>query len=122
MAAAMIGVVQNNHISRVKVVSLNSRFDRNRHGTQVYRDVCGLSNHVTAGIKHGAGEVEPLFDIGRVGGTAQHHAHLLGHRGKTILEEFQLDGIIHGKPHIRALETYPGRSRITRKLRDLTCA
>ena len=58
-------------------------------------DVRGVGDEAAVGIEQGAGEVEAFLDVRGEGGAAQGDAHLLGDGGKTTVEEFEFDGVIH---------------------------
>ncbi len=67
--------------------------DRHRHRSQVDRHVIAHGEDLSTAVKHRAGIVAPLLDIGRERGPAQRRAHFFRHRVKEILEDFQARGI-----------------------------
>ncbi len=71
-------------------------------------------------VEHGAGEVEPLLDVDRIGGVLQRHAHLLGDRHEEVIEDFEHHRIglradrlalrrdLHARHHDMVLRRDPG--------------
>ena len=52
--------------------------------------MCGaLATRPAIAVEYRAGEVEPLLDVHRARGLAQHHAHLLGHVHEEPVEHFE---------------------------------
>lgn len=66
--------------------------DGGGHGPQVDGDMGGLGQQTAVAQKHGTAKIEPLFDVGAVGGALQRHPHLLSDGGKEIGENGQGDG------------------------------
>ena len=54
---------------------------------QVDRQVRGLRHHATLAVEQRAGEVEPLFDVGRERRAQQRGSHLLTERGEQVMED-----------------------------------
>src|SRR5579862_3415063 len=59
-----------------------------------------MDGHVVAhgedlagGVKHGAGVVAPLLDVGRKRGTAQCRSHLFRDRMEEVLENFEANRV-----------------------------
>lgn len=59
----------------------NLELHRLLHGAQMHRNVGGIGDQPPIGSEEGAGEVQPLLDVGGDGRALQDAAHLLwGHR------------------------------------------
>ena len=54
--------------------------------------------------ENGAGKIEPLLDVHRIGGVLQRHAHLLGDRHEEIVEHLQHHRIGVRADGVNALE------------------
>ncbi|MNI56136.1 hypothetical protein D3C73_1111250 [compost metagenome] len=59
----------------------------------MHRDVRGVGDQRPARIEDGAGEVQTLLDVHRIGGGAQGLAHLFGAGHEAAVEHFQHDRI-----------------------------
>ena len=55
----------------------------------MHRHVRGVGNQAAGRIKHGAGKIQPLFDIDRACGIGEHRSHLFGNRHKKIIKNFE---------------------------------
>ena len=55
----------------------------------MHRHVRRVGNQVACGVEQRTAEVQPLFDIDRVGGVLQLQAHLLGNVHEQVVEHFQ---------------------------------
>ena len=56
--------------------------------------MCGaLATSAPVAVEDGAGEVEPLLDVDRIGGVLQRHAHLLGDRHEEVVEDLEHDRV-----------------------------
>jgi hypothetical protein len=92
--AARVRVVQDYHVALGPGVHGGPRRVYARgHGAQVDGDVGGLRHEGPGPVEHRAGEVEPLFDVGRVAGAPERHAHLVGHTFKAVAVELQQNGV-----------------------------
>jgi hypothetical protein len=85
-AAALIGVVADEHVSGGDVVSVSvsDRSDHPRQRAQVQRDVLGLVEQPALGVEDRGGAVLALLDVGRDRGAHEHHRHLVGHRAELV--------------------------------------
>ena len=106
VCAAEVRVVEDNDVAWPQCVgeNLQRRAHRGGHCPQVHWHVRRLGHHISLWVEHGAREVAPLLDVGRVGRALQRHTHFLGHRLKHILEDFQAD-------RINGHESTSGRSK-----------
>ena len=59
----------------------------------MHRHVRGVGDQRAVGREHGAGEVEPLLDVDRVGGALQRDAHLLGDGHEQVVEDLEQDRV-----------------------------
>ena len=59
-----------------------------------------VGDQLALGVKHRAGEVEPLLDVDGLRRVAQRLAHLLGDRHVEVVEHFQQDGICGLAEHL----------------------
>ncbi len=66
------------------------------HRAQVHRHMRRVGDQVSLPVEDGAGEIEPLLDVHRVGGVRQTQAHLLGDGHVKVVEDFELDRIDAG--------------------------
>ncbi len=55
----------------------------------MYRHMGGIGDQVARGIEYGAGEIQTLLDIDRIGRVLQRVTHLFGNRHEQIVEDFQ---------------------------------
>uniref|UniRef100_A0A182IL16 Secreted protein n=1 Tax=Anopheles atroparvus TaxID=41427 RepID=A0A182IL16_ANOAO len=67
--------------------------DRLLHGTEVHRDVRRVAHQPPVRAEQGAGEIEPLLDVGRDGRALQDAPHLLGDAHEPMVEDAQLHRI-----------------------------
>ncbi|GBD41956.1 hypothetical protein HRbin39_01343 [bacterium HR39] len=98
MRAAVVGVVQAVGVARLHGAAARAdhRAHRFAHGAEVHRHVGRVGDEEAVAVEDGAGEIEPLLDIDRVGGVLQYHAHLLGDVHVEIVEDLQHDGVALG--------------------------
>ena len=59
----------------------------------MHRHVRRIGDEPSLTIEHGAGKVEPLLDVDRIGGVLQRHAHLLGDRHEEMVEDLEHDRV-----------------------------
>jgi len=59
----------------------------------MYRHMGCVGDELAVAVENGAGEVETLLDVHRVGGVLKCNAHLLGDRHEEIVEDLQHDRI-----------------------------
>jgi hypothetical protein len=55
----------------------------------MHRDVFGLSNQATPGVKQGTAFIETFFDVGGKGGSSQIAPHLLWDRQDEMLKNLK---------------------------------
>src|SRR5690242_1690979 len=89
MSASGKRIVEHGDVSASELQTLNSRGHRPGHGAQMDGHVVSHGHNVAATVKHSAGIITALFDVGGEGGAAQSGAHLLRHRVKEVLENFE---------------------------------
>ena len=95
MGAAVVGVVQRVDVARPQAVAAQAQ-DRAHalaHRAQMHRHVRRIGDQHAVRIEHGAGEVQALLHVDRVGGVLQRHAHLLGDRHEQVVEDLEHDRI-----------------------------
>ena len=78
--------------ARVRVRGVDGAH-RLAHRAQVHGDVRRVRDQSGVAVEHRAGEVEPLADVGRDRGAAQHRAHLLGDRHEQVVHDLEPDRI-----------------------------
>src|SRR5439155_7525644 len=95
MSAAVIRVVDRVYVTAFQFAraAADDFLDAGAHGAEVHGDVGGVGDEVAVGVEQGAGEVEPLADVDRLGGGLQPGAHLFGDRHEQVVEDLQQDGI-----------------------------
>ena len=59
----------------------------------MHRHVRGVGDEAALAVEHGAGKVEPLLDVDRIGGVLQRHPHLLGDRHEEMVEDLEHDRV-----------------------------
>jgi hypothetical protein len=94
MAAAMIGIVEQNNVAGPDV--LEPRLDRERRPGQradMYRDVIGLRDQATLGVANAKRKIAAGIEDLRVGGAKHGFAHFLHDRAETMLNNGSRDGI-----------------------------
>ncbi len=91
MCPAIIGRVESVDVTGFDLafVEANDRFHRTVHRAQMHRHVGRIGDKGAVTVEDGAGEVEPLLDVDRVGGVLQRHAHLFGDRHEEVVEDFE---------------------------------
>ena len=60
-----------------------------RHGAQMRRNVGRLRDQPPGAVEQGAGKVQALLDVGRIGRAPQRDAHFLGDAGKAVAVELE---------------------------------
>ncbi len=91
--AAGVGIVQQRNVSGPKTECAKRGVDRHGHRAKVNGHVVAHGENFTRSVKHGAGIVAPLLDVGRKRGAAQRRSHFFRDGMKEILENFQANGI-----------------------------
>ena len=78
--AARVRRVHEVRIAGPQVGAVGVEHGRNArsHRAEVHRHVRRVGDQVRVGVEQRAGEIEPLLDVDRARGLAQHGAHLLG--------------------------------------------
>ncbi len=90
VGAAGIGVVEGEGLARLqRRIALAHRPHAGAHRTQMHRHVRRIGHQPAVGVEQGAGKVQPLLDIDRVGGAFQRRAHGLGHAHEAAVEQLQ---------------------------------
>ena len=119
VCAAVIGIIQHIHISRLHPARIFSHhgFDRFAHRAQMHRHMWRIGNQASLRIKQGAAEIQPLFDIHRVRCLLQSQTHLLGNRHEEIVKHLQHDWVHHGA---NGVTCFPGRCTIQHQM--ILCA
>ena len=59
----------------------------------MHRHMRRIGHQTPLGVKHRAGKIQPLFNVHRIGGVLQRHAHLLGDGHEQIVENLQQNRI-----------------------------
>src|SRR5581483_198103 len=99
MGTAQEWIIQRNNISGGKTLKGHQgSSDRIWHGTQMDRDMSGLSNEATTSIKKGTGEIPTFFNVWRVAAKGQDGPHLLGDGRQCAAEDLQAHRIYHESP------------------------
>ena len=106
VGAAVVGRVHHVDVARLERAAVRREHRANRlaHGAQVDRDVRRVGDQVALGIEHGAGEIQPLLDVHRVGGVLERDPHLLGDRHEEVVEHLQHHGVALGADGEGALQ------------------
>ena len=91
VGAAVVGGVEGEHVAGTDVagVQADDRLDRAVHRAEMDRHVRRVGDQAAVAVEDGAGEVEPLLDVDRIGGVLQRHAHLLGDRHEEVVEDLE---------------------------------
>ena len=103
VCTAVVGGVQHVDVAGLEPPPVRRPRRRHRphavpHGAEVHGHVRRVGDQVRLPVEQGAGEVEPLLDIDRVGGVLQRLAHLLGHGHEEVVEELEPDRIAADVP------------------------
>src|SRR5262245_5614228 len=103
MRAAVVRVVQDINVARLYAarVPADHRLNALAHRPQMHRHVRRVGDEIAFGVEEGAGEIEPLLDVDRVGGVGQTQAHLFGDRHEKVIEDLQhhrIDRRAYGAP------------------------
>ena len=100
MGAAVVGGVEHVDVATLQAAAVAARSARSDHGadalahrSQVHGDVRGVGDQGPGGVEHGAGEVEPLLDVDRIGRGPERLAHLFGAGHEAAVEHLQHDRI-----------------------------
>ena len=94
MAAAVIGIVEQDDVARLHV--LEPRLDRERRPGQradMNRKVIGLRDQTPAGVADRQREIAAGIEDLRIGGAKHRFAHLLYDRTEPVLDDGARDGI-----------------------------
>ena len=104
MGAAIIRSVQRKDVAGMDValVEPDDRLDGPVHRAEMHRHVRRVGDERAVAVEHGAGEVEPLLDVDRIGGVLQRHPHLLGNRHEQVVEDLEHDRVGGGAEGCRA--------------------
>jgi hypothetical protein len=94
VGAALVGGVEHVdvaglHAAAVTLTRLADGPHAVAHRAQVDRHVRGVGDQVSIAVEQGAGEVQPLLDVDRIGGVLQGETHLLGHGHEEVVEHLQ---------------------------------
>ena len=124
MRAAIIGCVQRVDVARAHraAVQIDDRLDRAIHRAEMHRHMRGVGDEMALRIEDGAGEIEPLLDVDRIGGVLQRDAHLFGDRHEEVVEHLQHDGIgvgAEGAHGVRAATMRVSNDMVARRDRRL---
>jgi hypothetical protein len=94
-AAALVGIVADEHVARTNVVSVALRHgaDHPLQRAQMQRDVLSLIEQPAGGVEDRRGAVFPLLDIGRDGRPNQHHRHFVRHRAELVADDLRPDRV-----------------------------
>ena len=108
MRAAVIRRVDGIDVARADfaLVLADDGFDGAIHRAEMHRHMRRVGDQRAIAVEHGAGEIEPLLDVDRVGGVLQRHAHLLGDRHEQIVEHFEHHRIGAGADRTRPVELF----------------
>ena len=89
--AAIVGCIQRKHVAGtdVALVEADDGFHGAVHGPQMHRHVRRIGDKRAGTVEDGAGKIQPLLDVDRIGGVLERHAHLLGNRHEQIVEDLQ---------------------------------
>ena len=93
MRPAQVRVVHDEDVAlpgRLALVHLDCRRDRGGHRSEMNRNMGRLRDHPSLGVKHSAGVVAPLLDVGRMRAALDRDAHLLGNRSKQVSKDLDL--------------------------------
>ena len=95
MRAAVVRIVERVDVARpqARAVQAQDRAHALAHGAQMHRHVGRIGDQHAALVKHGAGKIQALLHVDRIGGVLQRHAHLLGDRHEQVVEDLQHDRI-----------------------------
>ena len=89
VGAPLVGIVQDDQISRTEADAPERGLDGEGHGAEVDGDMGGLGDHAAASVEHGAGVVAAFLDVDGIGGAAEDDAHLGGDAREEVLEDLQ---------------------------------
>ena len=95
--AAQVGVVHDDHVAGPPLQLRNDAAHGVSHAAQVHRNVGGLGAQQTLRVEQGAGEVQPVLDVGGDGAALQYGAHFRAERLDAIDEKTSFYGIHYGK-------------------------
>ena len=121
MGAAVIGRIDRVDVARPDVsgVLADDGLDRTVHRAEMHRHVRGVGDQRAVVGEHGAGEVEPLLDVDRIGGVLQGDAHLLGDRHEEVVEHLEHHRIGVGADGVAARQRHRARQQEMVLCRDL---
>ena len=96
MCAAEVGVVEEDDVAGSEGGAVtNRRADGGRHRAEVDGDVRGLREQLPISREQRTRVIPPLFDVRGIAGAPERDAHLLGHGGEEVLEDFEADRVGH---------------------------
>ena len=72
-----VGVVDDQHVARRPVSRPDQFLHGIRHAAEMHRDMRRLSAESAVRVEHGAGEIQPVLDVGGKRGLAQNRPHFL---------------------------------------------
>jgi len=87
------GVVEDHQVPFIPRYPGDHGGHREGHAAQVDGDVGRLGAEPAGTVEYGAGEIEPVADIGREGGVAQHRAHFVTDGLEPTGEQAEFYGI-----------------------------
>ena len=93
VGAAEAGVVGHHHVAGRHGDRLAQAAHAEAERPEVDGDVRRVDHQLAGRIEQGAGEVEPLLDVGGDGGALEPLPHLPGDRGEAVSEQLELDGL-----------------------------
>ncbi len=97
MRSSPVRIVHNDLIPGTQFGEVNRNGLHSRwHGPEVYRDVLGLGNETTSGIKQCTAFIQTLLDIRRKSGPPEIRPHLFGNCQDEVLEDFKCYRVKYG--------------------------
>ena len=90
-----IRIVKHQHIPALPLLLLYQVAHGKSHTPQVHRDMRSLRKQLAAGPEQGAGEIQPVLDIGGECGALQHQPHLVADGRDTTGKQLEFDRV-HG--------------------------
>ncbi|MPM84881.1 hypothetical protein SDC9_131957 [bioreactor metagenome] len=105
VAAAMIGVVGNEHIPRLNISS--SEFfiyirDDAQHGTEQCGQTFHLRHRVAIRVDHSGADVAAFFHIGRIGAADNNAVSFFGNGQEQVAHNFYRNGINFSLRHLNS--------------------
>src|SRR5213079_1545535 len=103
--AAGIRVVEDEHVSRARGGDERAhRRDRFVHGTEMHRNVGGLSDHFTGGVEQRRRTVATIANVRGYRRVNENEAHLLRDGREGVSHDLEPDGV---EGHVRSTSTAP---------------